>query len=245
MDVALAIDTSNALSVEDFQGIKTFAKQLMNAGANSENNVHFGVLQFSEDAQTMLNFREYKSEHDVWAVLDGLEQTGNAARRVDEALRLALEEVLSLEGGVRQGHPRYLIVFISGNPSSTDEELSKAAEAIKAYNVTVIVINIGARVDSETLLRIASGREFLFGVENAAELRSRAPTLQKSLCHGKSSEHVNTRRSTFQIWCTANETQTLPFRVDGDVTVSLPSRAASDETLPRLCKYGTTLLGGS
>ena len=192
MDVALAIDTSNALSVEDFQEVKRFAKQLTNAYANSENNVHFGVLQFSEDAQTMLNFREYKSEHDVWAVLDGLERTGNAARRVDNALRLALEEVLSLEGGVRQGHPRYLIVFISGNPSSTDEELSKAAEAIKAYNVTVITMNVGPRVDSKTLLRIASGREFLFGVGNAAELINLAPTLQTRLCHGKGSQHVNT-----------------------------------------------------
>jgi len=93
MDVAFAIDSSAALSDSDFQRVKVFAKNLVHNFADSENAVHFGLVQYAGTAQSVVDFNKFISDPKIKPVIDGLSKSNDNARRVDLALETVKRDV--------------------------------------------------------------------------------------------------------------------------------------------------------
>ena len=185
MDIAFALDTSESTSSFDFRNMKIFAKRLINTMANSENNIHFGVMEFGENAQTLLNFREYRSEPHVRNVIEKIEKGSSSKMRLDKALGVAHQEIFSLAGGIRQGFPRYLVFLLSDSSSNGFEDIAKATKSLTEAGVTVVAIGINEAVEGDVLRALASDKDHFFRGDTSAELNALLPTLQGRLCHRK------------------------------------------------------------
>ena len=93
MDVAFAIDTSAALSEDDFEKVKIFAKNLVHNFADAENSIHFGLVQYSGNAEKVVDFNKYISDPIIKPVIQGLAKSSDGQRRVDLALETIKKEV--------------------------------------------------------------------------------------------------------------------------------------------------------
>lgn len=93
MDVAFAIDSSAAVNDADFKKVQTFAKNLVHHFADSENSIHFGLVQYGATAQTIVDFNKFLSDPKIKEVIDKLVKGNDGTRRVDLALQKVKKDV--------------------------------------------------------------------------------------------------------------------------------------------------------
>lgn len=187
MDVAIAIDTSSDVTDEDFAQVKSFANHVIHSLADSENSIRFGLMEYNEKATKITNFRPYTEETKLKSMINGLKKSSNPNKNVGVALTSLKDELFSLEGGMRQGHPRYAIVITSGKSSEEPEVLTKASESLRQLGVNIIPVGINKDVDKSFLDSLkTSGSASL---RPSAELKSLWPKLQMEMCSGKLKEN--------------------------------------------------------
>lgn len=185
MDVGIAIDNSKGVSNSDFQEVKNFAKQLVYEIADAENNIHFGLMTFSSQPKTQVNFRRILSQSQMNTAIDKLVLGRDNQRRIDRVLRGAKKDLFSLEGGVRQGHPRRLIILTSDESSPGSEPIEEAAKDLNDLEVTRVAIGINRNVDLNYLRRLASENRFAYRANQASDLISNLDNLRRNLCEGR------------------------------------------------------------
>lgn len=93
MDVAFAIDSSAAVSDEDFENSKKFVKNLLHAFADAENSIHFGIVQYGATAKRVADFNKFISDPSIKDIVTKLSKTNDGTRRVDLALETVKKEV--------------------------------------------------------------------------------------------------------------------------------------------------------
>lgn len=116
--MAFAVDNSNTLLTPDLNNVKKFIKNLIRPYANSENDIHFGLMTYAGTTRKITEgFRRFRSENDLQKMIDGLAITRDPERKVDMAMQSASSEFFSMEGGTRHGHPRFLVFLTTSGTS--------------------------------------------------------------------------------------------------------------------------------
>jgi hypothetical protein len=182
MDIALAVDTSAGDA--DLPAIKAFTKDLVASIADSENAVHFGLLSYAETSKTISNFRDYVSQQQLNTMIDGITATAGREARVDEALAGIEKDLFSLEGGMRQGHPRYTIFISSGGNSASSAKLDVASKNLQKLKVQMVSVATSSAVDDSFAGELNTADNFKFKAPSVADLRGIVPNIRKELCKG-------------------------------------------------------------
>ena len=184
MDIGIVIDSSEAVTDSEFQDIKTFAKRLVYEIADAENNIHFGLMTYAGQPKTIVDFRQLLSQRELNSEIDKLTRETDPQRRIDLALRGAKKDLFSLEGGIRQGHPRHLIFLTSGESSSGSEPIDVAAKDLDTLDVTRVAVGINRNVNVNHLRGLASENRFVFTANQASALVSKLGDMRRKLCGG-------------------------------------------------------------
>lgn len=184
MDIGIAFDTSSSISNSDFQHMKKFAKQLVYEIADAENNIHFGLMTFASQAKTQSNFRRILSQSQMNNEIDKIAKGKGSERRIDRCLRAAKKDLFSLEGGVRQGQPRRLIILTSGKSSPDSEAIEVAAKDLDDLRVARVAVGIKNDVDINYLRGLASENRFAYRARQPSDLLSNLNDMRQTLCEG-------------------------------------------------------------
>lgn len=186
MDVAIAVDNSDAVTSSDFDDVKRFVKQLIRRVSNSENNIHFSLLEYSDNATVLTDFRQYRDQLFLENLIDNMAKRGDSQRRVDIALERTKEKIFSLEGGMRQGYPRFLIFVTSADTTADFSVLEGAGKELRDLGVTFVAIGTNRNVPDAFLQKLAGDSSFIYKATQANELSGLVlGDLNYKMCKGK------------------------------------------------------------
>ncbi|EDO40322.1 predicted protein [Nematostella vectensis] len=185
MDVALAVDTSDGMSDADLAKTKSLVTTLVNQFSDSENSIRFGITTYGQEARTLANFKQNFDEAKLRTAIKGIQKTGVQARRHDLAAMAVKNDLFSLEGGMRQGHPRFVIFFSAGANTGTADDLKKASKPLTDLGVNMIAIGVNSNADQASLAELASENRFIFSANSPAELDALWPSIEAQMCQEK------------------------------------------------------------
>ena len=183
MDVGILIDSSAGQSPKDFQEVKTFAKSLIHELADSENDIKIGLVQYDSNGRVIRDFNGIQSANELTRDVDGMTRGESPQRRLDLALQAARKDLFSLKGGMRQGHPRQLLVISSGD-SPTSESFADAVKALDKVKVNRYAIGTNSAVDISFLRSLASENGNVFKANRPEQLKGQVSTIQQRMCQG-------------------------------------------------------------
>jgi len=163
--------------------MKTMVMGITRSLASSENNLHTGIMTYASIPHPITQgFRNFNSEEDFKRVLDSTPKTTDPISRVDLALHAAKREFFSPKGGMRHGHPKYLIFLASSNPTAGFEDLGSASLGLEEAGVKIISIGMSSAVDETFLKNLAS--DYWFMLEHSSPEKV-VEDVSSKLCHGE------------------------------------------------------------
>jgi len=180
MDITLAVDTTDTANLP---AVKDFTKKLVTAIADSENAIHFSLMGYGATPTTATNFRDFLSQQQLHGLIDGL-SGGGGEPRVDLALATLRKDHFSLEGGMRQGHPRYVVLISSGGNSASSGPLDEGIQNLRELDVKIAAVGASGGVNGAFLDQIATDK-LVFKANAPAELPGLVQTMKNQLCNSK------------------------------------------------------------
>lgn len=104
LDFAIIVDTSGSISRKNFKVLLRFIRSLVNSFEVSEDHTHIAIVEYSTTASVQLRFNELPgsklTKDNVFDIVKKIPRT-RGFTYIDRALRLANEQVFTLEAGMR------------------------------------------------------------------------------------------------------------------------------------------------
>ena len=143
-DIFLAVDGSASIGHSQFESVRKFLLQLISAVKVHEDYTHFGLLQFSTNEQTRIEFG-LDDSHDSNVLMDkvrNLKYQSGLSTKTGHALAMVEEKVFTPENDDRPDVPDYLIIFTDGQASDRRNAL-KNARKLKEKGIKIVAIGAG------------------------------------------------------------------------------------------------------
>ncbi len=172
VDVGFIVDSSGSLR-SDHEKEKEFVKALADTFSISKEGSRASIITFNSNASINVKFSDHEVVADFQKAVDGLpEPTGKT--RIDKALKLAKDELLTSKYGARENVPKLLVLLTDGTQTTAEGAVNPGdiAAELRQSGVRLIVIGVGKKVNTEELLRIAGENSNLYQATNFDELKS-------------------------------------------------------------------------
>ncbi|XP_009951092.1 PREDICTED: collagen alpha-3(VI) chain [Leptosomus discolor] len=159
-DLIFLIDGSNNIGSVNFQAIRDFLVNLIENLRVGAQQIHIGVVQYSDQPKTEFALNSYSTKADVLDAVKALSFRGGEEANTGAALEFVVENLFTQAGGSRieESVPQ-ILVLISGGESSDDiREGLLAVKQASIFSFSVGVLN----ADSAELQQIATGGSFAF-----------------------------------------------------------------------------------
>ncbi|XP_022796155.1 uncharacterized protein LOC111334626 [Stylophora pistillata] len=186
LDIGVVIDSSDSITLEDYNLCLNFVADLAKRFKVSEQETHFGAIVFSTTPQLQFSFAD-KEFYKLKRLRKKIRSFPYLAEgtRTDLALTLADLELFSEQGGDRLYKPDVLIVITDGR---THPVLSKpypeVLQPLQAKNVSVIAVGVGKDADSKELTAIAmNDKSHVLKVDQYKDLVKILDVLLKESCN--------------------------------------------------------------
>lgn len=181
-DIVFLLDSSGSEGQTNFQKqldfVANFVRQFTVGGATG---AQFGLITFSTTAHHEFFLNTY---HDKTAILSKIRSTryrgGNT--HTDRAFQYAATQFTAAHG-MRAGTKKIAIVFTDGRSHSSTLTI-REANKVKAKNIQVISIGIGANINQFELNNMASDRKHVYQVSNFDFLHTIQDELTDQACGG-------------------------------------------------------------
>ncbi|XP_021254080.1 collagen alpha-3(VI) chain isoform X9 [Numida meleagris] len=171
-DLIFLIDGSNNIGSVNFQAIRDFLVNLIESLRVGAQQIHIGVVQYSDQPRTEFALNSYSTKADVLDAVKALSFLGGQEANTGAALEYVVENLFTQAGGSRieEAVPQ-ILVLISGGESSDDiREGLLAVKQASIFSFSIGVLN----ADSAELQQIATDGSFAFtalDIRNLAALR--------------------------------------------------------------------------
>uniref|UniRef100_A0A8C0FMX9 Collagen alpha-3(VI) chain n=1 Tax=Bubo bubo TaxID=30461 RepID=A0A8C0FMX9_BUBBB len=159
-DLIFLIDGSNNIGSVNFQAIRDFLVNLIESLRVGAQQIHIGVVQYSDQPKTEFALNSYSTKADVLDAVKALSFRGGEEANTGAALEFVVENLFTQAGGSRieEAVPQ-ILVLISGGESSDDiREGLLAVKQASIFSFSIGVLN----ADSAELQQIATDGSFAF-----------------------------------------------------------------------------------
>ncbi|XP_010123897.1 PREDICTED: collagen alpha-3(VI) chain, partial [Chlamydotis macqueenii] len=159
-DLIFLIDGSNNVGSVNFQAIRDFLVNLIESLRVGAQQIHIGVVQYSDEPRTEFALNSYSTKADVLDAVKALSFRGGEEANTGAALEFVVENLFTQAGGSRieEAVPQ-ILVLISGGESSDDiREGLLAVKQASIFSFSIGVLN----ADSAELQQIATDGSFAF-----------------------------------------------------------------------------------
>ncbi|XP_035746971.1 collagen alpha-3(VI) chain [Egretta garzetta] len=159
-DLIFLIDGSDNIGSVNFQAIRDFLVNLVESLRVGAQQIHIGVVQYSDQPRTEFALNSYSTKADVLDAVKALSFRGGEEANTGAALEFVVENLFTQAGGSRieEAVPQ-ILVLISGGESSDDiREGLLAVKQASIFSFSIGVLN----ADSAELQQIATDGSFTF-----------------------------------------------------------------------------------
>ncbi|XP_068425551.1 collagen alpha-6(VI) chain-like [Clinocottus analis] len=175
-DLVFLLDRSGSINSTNYNIIKNFTTNLVNSFDVSENFVHVGLAQFSEDPQYEFDLNTYFKKEDCISHIQGMSYKGgntNIGRALDH-----IKDYFQVSRGSREEIPKILVLLSDGD---SHDEVRAAGRRLRNLGITVFAIAVGD-VHLLQLLQITGTPENLFRVQNFIDLANIKQEVVDNIC---------------------------------------------------------------
>ncbi|XP_031969884.1 collagen alpha-3(VI) chain isoform X10 [Corvus moneduloides] len=159
-DLIFLIDGSNNIGGVNFPAIRDFLVNLIEILRVGAQQIHIGVVQYSDQPRTEFALNSYSTKADVLDAVKALSFRGGEEANTGAALEFVVENLFTQAGGSRieEAVPQ-ILVLISGGESSDDiREGLLAVKQAGIFSFSIGVLN----ADSAELQQIATDGSFAY-----------------------------------------------------------------------------------
>ncbi|XP_033921546.1 collagen alpha-3(VI) chain isoform X8 [Melopsittacus undulatus] len=159
-DLIFLIDGSDNIGSVNFQAIRDFLVNLIESLRVGAQQIHIGVVQYSDQPRTEFALNSYSTKAEVLDAVKALSFRGGEEANTGTALEFVVENLFTQAGGSRieEAVPQ-ILVLISGGESSDDiREGLLAVKQASIFSFSIGVLN----ADSAELQQIATDGSFAF-----------------------------------------------------------------------------------
>ncbi|XP_016155261.1 PREDICTED: collagen alpha-3(VI) chain isoform X7 [Ficedula albicollis] len=159
-DLIFLIDGSNNIGSVNFPAIRDFLVNLIETLRVGAQQIHIGVVQYSDQPRTEFALSSYSTKADVLDAVKALGFRGGEEANTGAALEFVVENLFTQAGGSRieEAVPQ-ILVLISGGESSDDiREGLLAVKQAGIFSFSIGVLN----ADSAELQQIATDGSFAY-----------------------------------------------------------------------------------
>uniref|UniRef100_A0A671T1D5 Collagen, type VI, alpha 4a n=1 Tax=Sinocyclocheilus anshuiensis TaxID=1608454 RepID=A0A671T1D5_9TELE len=175
-DIMFLIDGSSSIYSLDFTSMKTFITKVVNGTVIGEDNVHIGVVQFSDNPREQFPLNRFYNKDEVEEAINSIIQlTGNTY--TGKALSF-ISKYFDKSNGGRPNVPQFLVVITDGE---AHDAVTAPAKAIREKGVTIFSIGVGS-VNTTQLWEISGTRDKVYVERDFDALQSIDKNLQFKLC---------------------------------------------------------------
>ena len=187
IDLVFALDASGSVGEEGYEQIKSFTKGVIEQFEIGITKTHVAVVTFSEYADVQLKLTDSFDRNEIYEKIDNLDYPSYRTA-TDDALRTVDKNVLSLEGGARQGAAQVLIFLTDGKCTLCEQSVASAVAPLKSKGVKIYTVGVTDKVNVTELEIIASEpmSQHSFQVEEFNQLVSIIVDVYTKACDGMS-----------------------------------------------------------
>lgn len=153
LDVIYALDGSAGLRNKDFEKMKDFVKHSAREYPISEEGIHIGVIEFSDEADLKIKLSDHYDLDSFTARLSDIKQSAGQGAVTDEVLHMAASQAFMSSSGGRPTAQKRLVI-LTGSKSTGAEPVQEAVIPVIREGIQVYVIGMGQRVDREEIAGI-------------------------------------------------------------------------------------------
>ncbi len=176
------IDGSSSIHSLDFTSMKTFITKVVNGTVIGEDDVHIGVVQFSNNPQEQFPLNRFYSHAEVENVINSITQlTGDTY--TGKALSF-ISKYFDKSNGGRPDVPQFLVVITDGD---AHDAVAVPAKVIRDKGVTIFSIGVG-KINTTQLLEISGTPDKVYMERDFYALQSIDKNLQFKLCSAETGE---------------------------------------------------------
>lgn len=177
------MDSSDSIGNQNYQIQKDFVNAVAESFGIQPTGSRAGVVVSGKDATLNIKFGDYLHAEDFQEAVDRLPYTpGNS--RMDKALKVALTELLVVQGGARPGVAKILVLITTGTHNQTvDNSLIEAvAQKLQQLGVAVFLMGVGEKVDVKLLRPLITRDENVFLQKSFEILMLKTRQVAKMAC---------------------------------------------------------------
>ena len=182
-DIAFIMDSSDSTGNQNYQIQKDFVNAIAESFGIQPTGSRAGVVVSGKDATLNIKFGDYSHAEDFQEAVDRLPYTpGNS--RIDKALKVALTQLLVVQGGARPGVAKILVLITSGTHNQTvDNSLIDAvAQKLQQLGVAVFLMGVGENVDVKLLRSLITRDENVLLQRSFEMLMTKTRQVAKMAC---------------------------------------------------------------
>ncbi|ESN97759.1 hypothetical protein HELRODRAFT_193192 [Helobdella robusta] len=185
-DIALIVDGSGSIGINNFNVVKSFLKNLtesLNIGPDPELHTRISVVQFSNSVQQEFDLNDHSTLAGYGTAVDKMGYL-NSGTATNIALDfLATESFLQSSGARGAGIPKIGIVMTDGHSNNLRDTL-EAAKRLHQKDITVIAIGIGENINNEELKAIATDPDCknVFRLDGFFDLEALKESIEITTC---------------------------------------------------------------
>uniref|UniRef100_A0A8C5PNE2 VWFA domain-containing protein n=1 Tax=Leptobrachium leishanense TaxID=445787 RepID=A0A8C5PNE2_9ANUR len=204
-DIIFLVDASISITVSQFTIMKRFMNAVVNDSMVGKDQVQFGVVTYSTDAEQQFALDKYSSKNEVREAIRALVRMRGLTYTAT-ALEYTHKRFGPAYGG-RKGVPRIVILITDGATTPADRpKLQPVSQSLRDDGVTVFAVGVGEAKEQELEL-IAGQRNRWFLVKNYTSLEG----IHENITHIVCEESHQT--------C-SHEQLDLVFLIDGSGSIS-------------------------
>ncbi|XP_070690879.1 collagen alpha-6(VI) chain-like [Pempheris klunzingeri] len=165
VDVFFLMDSSESINETDYQKMKEFMKSIISKSPVGQNEVHFGLMQFSTNYNLEFPLNRYYSKEDMMKAIDGMRQMNEGT-----LTGKAITEVSKYFDARRGGRPalrQRLIVLTDGK---AQDEVKGPAKALRDKKVEIYAIGVDKAVTAQ-LIDISGSSDRVYNERNFDALK--------------------------------------------------------------------------
>lgn len=144
-------------------------------------------MSYSNDAKLDIKFNDFTTTTDFSDAVEKIEFMGRETR-FEQALQLAKKEMFSSKNGARgAGVARILVIITANSQTYEEDDFKQEVDALKEAGVRIVVVGVGGLAKLDELQKMStSGGGFVYQAKSFEEMISRRfiDAISLSACTG-------------------------------------------------------------
>lgn len=175
-DLVFLLDQSSTISNENYEVQRNFTIDLVKSFDVSEEYVHIGLAQFSDDPLHEFYLNTYSKLEDMLSHIQHMERHG-VSTKLGKALNY-IKDYFKASHGSRSGISKNLIVISDGD---SQDDVEVAGTHLRDLGIEVFAVGIGD-VHKLQLLQITGTPQRLFNAQNFKGLENIKKKIVNAVC---------------------------------------------------------------